>query len=233
MQGFRHITAIGFDLDGTLYPAASLYLRSMNLFARNPRFISAFSAVRREIRALQEQPSWAAKNSEALHEIQAFLVSNKLGISPDAARAAMERIIYRELPSRFRRLRPYPGVREAIQSILTEGFRIALLSDLPPKEKLESLGLADLFPIALCAEDAGVLKPHLRAFAALTSALETPPDQTLYIGNSHRYDVEGAHRAGFAAAIRGPAAGKADYVFTSWPHLAQWIIGLRRGSGNN
>lgn len=224
-KSLSHITAIGFDLDGTLYPAVSLYLRNIDLFFRYPRFISTFSAVRREIRILQAQSTWTAQNGEEFHEVQASLVARRMGIPSSRAQHLIEEIIYREAPSRFSQIKLYPGVRQAVEAILAAGFRIALLSDLPPKEKLEALGLADLFPIALCAEDFGVLKPHPRPFLELARALGASPHEILYVGNSPSYDVRGAHQAGFGAALRGLTTGEAEFSFTSWPDFAQWITG--------
>lgn len=217
------IAAVGFDLDGTLYPAVSLYLRNIDLFLRYPRFLSVFSAVRREIRTLQEQSTWTAAHRTAFHEAQAELVARRMGISSGHALHIVEDIIYTKVPSRFRTIQPYPGVRKAIEVISRSGLRIGLLSDLPPAEKLKALGLADLFPIALCSEDFGVLKPHPRPFLELARALGAGPQEMLYVGNSCSYDVQGAHRAGFCAALRGIAARDAAFSFTSWHDLAQWI----------
>ncbi len=216
------VRAIAFDVDGTLYPAASLNLRCVDLFWAHPRLIPAFSSMRRQLRALQREARFAPKDSASLHELQAALLAARLDTTETRARDLMERVFYEEIPRRFATISPYPGVIAALEALQTRGFALAALSDLPPSEKLHSLGVAHYFPRIICAEDTGALKPHPRVFRALSEALRAAPGEILYVGNNMRYDIVGSKAAGMRAALRGRHASTADFRFSRWDDFAAW-----------
>jgi putative hydrolase of the HAD superfamily len=79
------------------------------------------------------------------------------------------------------------------------------------------------------AEECGALKPNPKPFAELCRRLGVEAEAVLYVGNSVRNDVEGAHRAGMATALRVSAvAGSkkknagADFVFRDYRELAKF-----------
>jgi len=223
MVDVMRVRAIAFDVDGTLYPASSLNLRCVDLFFAHPRFVTAFSSVRRQLRALQRDARFAPHDSESLHQLQAALLAERLGTTTEErARDLMERIFYQEIPRRFATISPYPGVAAALSSLRARGFSLAALSDLPPEEKLRALGLSGFFPRILCAEDTGALKPHPRVFEALTNALGIAPEEILYVGNNVNYDIGGSKAAGMGAALRGRNAPAADFRFARWDDFAAW-----------
>ncbi len=213
-----------FDVDGTLYPASSLYMRCIDMFIAHPRIVLAFSAVRKELRSLQLREDYVPKNREDFHELQAALMARGLGIDQTRARELMEKLFYVELPRRFASIRPYPEARGTIEKIRGSGIRVAALSDLPPKEKIHALGLSDILERSFCTEDFGVLKPHPRAFENTAKALGMDFSEILYVGNSIQYDIEGPKRVGMRAARRGRRCPGADFSFSRWRELADWIL---------
>lgn len=224
MQQRVRFRAVVFDVDGTLYPASALYLRCIDIFVRHPRLVEGFSVVRKELRTLQMRSDYTPRDAEELHQLQASLLAQRMHIPQDQVRKLMEFFFYAMLPERFASIRPFPGVRNAIETIRSNGIAVAALSDLPPTEKIKALGLSDLLEHALCAEEFGVLKPHPWVFAALIERLGYAPSEILYVGNNPVYDIQGAKNAGMAAARCGRPTALADFSFTKWKNLADWVL---------
>jgi putative hydrolase of the HAD superfamily len=220
--------AVAFDLDGTLYPNLNLYLTAIpGMLCKARRFL-AFNAARRSLRgrgAALSRASGTPTDGPSFRAAEARLVADNLGIGEAEAAALIARDFYGEVEELFSRVRPYRGLVPALGALAASGLRLALLSDLPPKRKLELMGLSDFFEVALCSEDAGFLKPAAEPFAMLASSLGLPPERILYVGNSGRIDACGAKAAGMSAALvsrrRNPAA---DLSFYDWRTLVDFAI---------
>jgi len=232
--------AVAFDIDGTLYPNWRFYLRALPVLApRLPllaRFGRARQALRREDLArggFNHEPHEQDKPSEgslgdSFYARQAALAAG--GGDAEAMRRKLERCVYRAWLPAFQGLRCFPHVHETLLRLKTAGLKLGVLSDFPVDEKLRALGLGGLFDAALCSERLGHLKPAPEGFIALAAALDTPPERILYVGNSVRYDIEGARRAGLAAALirpawrRGPVPSAA-FVFSDYRKLVGFVLG--------
>ncbi len=233
------IKAVGFDIDGTLYPNLGLYALLAPEAARNLRFLVAFGRVRRELRELTRAPEYrdaaaGLSGPEALdgfRRFQASLAARRLSIGEDEALATIDAIVYRDFVEVFARVRSFPRVDWALATLKASGLKLGALSDLPAARKLELMGLDRHFDAALSSEDTGFLKPSPEPFLELASRLGEKPEDIVYVGNSSRYDVEGARGVGMKTALvsRRKRRG-ADFVFTDYRALVDWIGDLR-GSG--
>jgi putative hydrolase of the HAD superfamily len=215
--------AIAFDLDGTLYPASRLFLLALPRMLRMPLRLAAFDRVRRELRSrAQAAPGTGADRPFRIR--QAELFAEELGIALPEAEAFLEENFYRGPEELFARIRPYAGALRALDALKGAGLRLALLSDQPPKRKLELMGLSGRFETLLCSEDTGFLKPAGEPFAALAGGLGLAPGRILYVGNSPRYDLVGAKAAGMASAIvtRRCSLPGADLAFWDWRKLVEF-----------
>jgi len=226
-------SAVAFDLDGTLYPSCSLYRHAWPIILPGARRFGAFGAVRRSLRERAESADYRramtasgdASARTAFRKYQAELTAERLGEDPAEIEAFLDARYYRGVDEVFARIEPYRGLVETLTALREGGLRLALLSDFPPRRKLELLGLSGYFEAALCSEDSGFLKPAAEPFAALASALGLPADRILYVGNSRAYDVAGAKAAGMGAALRGRSASvDADLRFTDWRALADFAL---------
>jgi putative hydrolase of the HAD superfamily len=171
------------------------------------------------------------------YEIQARLTAGMLKGDPLAVGEKIERLIYRGWEPLFKKIRLFPHARETLEALRAAGITTGLLSDFPPETKLEYLGIAGLWDTVLCSERVGALKPDPRPFGELASALSLKPEQILYVGNSFRFDVAGAKRAGMKAAwLTGKArrnraasagAGRAgaDFSFFDYRQLRKYVLG--------
>lgn len=220
--------AVAFDLDGTLYPSASLYLAALPRMLGKARLLSAFNASRRRMRELGADEAYRRsppKGWEEFRAREAAVVAERMGIGPAEARELMERYFYRDIEELFSGIKPFRGLSAALDALSAAGLRLALLSDLPPARKLELMGLGGRFEVALCSEDSGFLKPAPEPFAMLASALGLAKPRILYVGNSPRIDLAGAKAAGMSAAIvsRRKVAG-ADLSFYDWRSLVDFAL---------
>jgi haloacid dehalogenase superfamily, subfamily IA, variant 1 with third motif having Dx(3-4)D or Dx(3-4)E len=221
--------AVAFDLDGTLYANSSLYSIALPRMLRLAGPFLAFNAARQSLRsAALARPSsaYAIADGSAFHAAEAKIVAERLGIGEEEARAMIERVFYGEVEALFARVRPYGGVVPALDALASAGMRLALLSDLPPKRKLELMGLSGRFELELCSEDSGCLKPSSEPFAMLASKLGLRPERVLYVGNSRKIDILGAKAAGMSAALvsRRSYLG-ADLAFYDWKELVAFALG--------
>ena len=233
------ISAVAFDLDGTLYPNYRLNMRLLPFLFRHWKFLLAFGRARNIIRREQaEQAALAAQAPLAVarnsgldfYERQARLTADQLKERKEEIREKIDRLIYRGWEPFFLKIKLFPHVKAILGELRAAGFKLGLLSDFPPETKLEYLGLSGIWDTVLCTESIGALKPALRPFEELAKALACQPGQILYVGNNSRYDVEGAKRAGMKAALlntgRFPVLTgiKADFTFRNYRQLRNFML---------
>lgn len=228
-----NIKAVGFDLDGTLYPAWWMYAVSADVGVRHPFLLHAFSRVRkllrkRTIAEALELDTANAKSmtvSEAFKIRQASLVAKNMGADPAAIAQSIDATVYSAIEKRFLLVKPYPGVRSCLDTLRRSGLHLGLLSDLPPRKKIQLLGFEDYFDLVLCSEDFGALKPDPRPFSALSAGFGLEPESILYVGNKREYDIAGAKSIGMKTAFIGRRKDPcADFSFTKWADLTRWIL---------
>ncbi|MDR2718208.1 MAG: HAD family hydrolase [Treponema sp.] len=225
------ISAVAFDLDGTLYPNYRLNIRLLPFLCKHGPLIAAFARARGIIRRRQEQsPSAVAPD---FYDYQARLTADLLHAPPEQVKETIERLIYRGWERHFYKIKLFPHVREVLAELRTAGLKLGLLSDFPPQTKLNNLGLSACWDAVLCSEHAGAIKPALRPFAELADALRCPPEQVLYVGNSRPYDMAGARRAGMKTALFTgcfsrnrlfTGATGADFTFQSYRQLRNFVL---------
>lgn len=205
--------AIAVDVDGTLYRVRRLTVAWRLRHERG--LLLALVAAREKIRH-----EGAFESQAALHRREAELVAPSFQLSVAEAEARLDDLRASMAGALTERIRPYTGVRGALEAACARGLRLAVLSDYDPDEKLEHLGLAELpWAARISAEGVGALKPHPRAFTRLAEALALPPEAIVYIGDREDVDVVGAQGAGLRAWRFDPKPGipsAAERVFTKW-----------------
>ena len=223
------IRAVGFDIDGTLYPASSIYLRLILGGLRRMKLLSAFREVRHELRALLESPEYRARKIEgieAFHRFQSELTAGKLRRDTERVHKEIEEFFYVASTEVFVAIRPYPSVSPLLDRLRAKGYKLGALSDFPCERKLELLGLADKFDVAMTSEETGFVKPDRAAFDLMAQRLAVPNGEILYVGNSESYDVQGARSAGMRTALisrKRNIRSAADLVFYDWSALELYI----------
>lgn len=78
----------------------------------------------------------------------------------------------------------YPGVAEALSSLVTDGHRLALCTnkpEVPARKILQAFGLADLFPVVIGGDSLPWRKPDPAPLRAAAGGLEGP---VVFVGDS-------------------------------------------------
>lgn len=195
-------------------------LRSIPFFLRNARLILALEKARLELR---EQGPVLEFN-----RMQAEKVGRILGLSPGRAYAMIEQRVYKQWFKLFKKVKPFEGLEETLKRFRSAGLKLAVMSDFPIRNRLRDLGLEGYWTTVFSSEETGALKPRPEAFHRLALELGYDPSQILYVGNSYRYDILGAKRAGFLAAhitSRPHRDSLADFSFWKYEELEDYVFG--------
>ena len=222
------ITAVAFDLDGTLYPNYRLNIRLLPFLMGHWRLLLAFARARDHIRSEQETSPSSFRDD--FYDYQAQLTAERLNMPPKQIGEMLERLIYRGFEEHFLKIKLFPHVKEVLAELRSAGLKLGLLSDFPPIIKLNNLGIAEGWDAVLCSEETGAVKPALRPFVRLAEELGCAPAQILYVGNSRRYDVFGAWRAGMKTALLAGAGRPdkaktaADFTFRNYRQLRDFVL---------
>ena len=105
---------------------------------------------------------------------------------------------------RARRLRHvvFPEVEAVLQDLRRRGYLLAILTNGAPdlqREKVQGLGLGDLFDAIVVSGEEGIGKPDPRIFTHVLEALDVPPAQAVMVGDNPARDIVGAQAAGIYA----------------------------------
>ena len=231
----QSIKAVAFDLDGTIYPNYRLYLRLFPHLMIHLFFYGAFMEARRRLHSDHNNSS---EQGASFYDRQASVMAELLGKTMEQTKLKLERLVYKGWEKYFTGIKIFPRLKETLLAIKEAGFRLAVLSDLPPVQKLSLLGLEGFFDVVLSSEETGALKPSGVPFAVLSHELKLEPGEILYVGNSLRFDVEGAKSAGMKAAlirrsifstghVPGRSVNAADFVFRDYRQLQDYILQYR------
>lgn len=212
--GGLHLKAICFDLDGTLYSASSLRIRMFGVLLKacargkisrlELQALKAYRGVREDARKMTPRTGIDAFTLEA--------AAQKSGSSAAALGQLVDRWMYRA-PLPFLAELGDPDLRRMMTRLRLRGYRLAVYSDYPVREKLQSLSLPlGLFDALVESGEADVdsLKPHPRGFLEVCRRLSLEPGEVLFVGDRDPVDGAGARAVGmpFALLKRSPLAAR-------------------------
>jgi len=132
--------------------------------------------------------------------------------------------------------KPFPGMREALVGLKSDGVRLGVLTNSGRKAATRSLtvaGLLGFFEFVLTRNDTETMKPRPEGLLQAVSMLSLPKDKVYYVGDTP-YDVAAARGAGVRSvsvatgsytAERLAAAGS-DFVIASVSELSG-VLGRR------
>jgi putative hydrolase of the HAD superfamily len=152
----------------------------------------AYREVRQEIVAHGEERAALACALEAL---------GRVGVAaPEGAvAAAIERLMRGALAG----VRPLPGAVAAVRELGGRGLRCGVVSSAVHHPFVEwalaRCGLRDAFGAVVTSASSGYYKSRPEIYRAALRALDADATTTVHVGDSYRFDVEGARRAGLRA----------------------------------
>ncbi len=193
MSALAPARALSLDVDGTLYRVRRLTVAWRLRADRG--LLLAMVAAREKIRH-----EGAFADLEAVHRREAELVAPSFQLTVDEAEHRLNEL-RAELPNALTaRVRPFSGVRGALEAAHARGMKLCVLSDYDATDKLKNLGLNDLpWAARVSAEACGALKPHAQPFEAVCDALNLEPREIVHVGDREDVDVAGALAVGMRA----------------------------------
>lgn len=187
------IKAFCLDVDGTLYSLPQMYVRLFLTAFPSLSVGLRYNGVRKKYRQTQEINPPREDSRRGLLEKQASLFlgkrANKNSIEKMITK--IDKQFYKVWKKSFLSIRPFPNMVEALTLAKEQGIKIAVLSDFPLENKLETLGIAHLVDFALSSEDTGYLKPSNKAFDTLCKGVGEKPENCLFFGDSYDKDIIG------------------------------------------
>jgi len=220
VKNLGEIKAIAFDIDGTLYENWKLNIRIIWHFLKNITFFARYGHARNLFRASGKTMNF--------REEQLSLMTKYYFGSESKAQKKMDDVIYEGLKKYFKKIVPCKDSLDTVKSFKEAGFKIALLSDFPPEQKGGLWGFQPYCDVILGTEACGALKPAPVSFRKMADDLGVKPEEILYVGNSHKYDVVGARNVGMKTAWftkkKLDKTGQADIVFSRFSDLKQIIL---------
>lgn len=185
------------DLDGTLYSAAPVKLAMLAEVLIGRGDVRTLRRFRAEHELLREAESGPC---ESPYQLQLERTAEALGLDCAVVeRRVREWMIQRpgKWLHRFRRR----SLLAELAAFRALGGRLALVSDYPARDKLDSLGCRELFDAVVANGEAGGprwLKPHPDGVLRACERLGVAPARCLVLGDRADADGEAARRAGAA-----------------------------------
>ena len=126
----------------------------------------------------------------------------------------------------------YPEAAETLVEIKDRGYRLGIVSNWPPtlESTLEAAGLRQYFEVIVVSGIYGYAKPHPAIFESAIQRLQIAPSSALYVGDSVKFDVQGAASVGMRAVLLDPdnqASGEHQCI-ASLRELLDLLPGLGR-----
>ncbi len=224
VKNLGDIEAIAFDIDGTLYAQWQLTIRAIFRYLSHGVFFLHYGIVRHHMHGIEPLDDF--------YKVQAQKMAERLKSTSEDAEKRLDEIVYSGLKKYFTRIPCYNGVPEAFKAFKEAGFKLALLSDFPPDQKGDIWGVRPYCDVILGTEALGALKPEPYSFLEMAKQLGVAPEKILYVGNSKKYDVQGAMASGMKSAyllpwwrrifnkkIKGP-----DICFSSYRQLQDIVL---------
>ncbi|MDC7234361.1 MAG: HAD family hydrolase [Spirochaetales bacterium] len=217
------IKAVAFDIDGTLYPNRRMMFHSIPFLLTHFNLVKEFNEARKDLRKLEKISDFRTAQAEVL--------ASRLNMTPREASELAERVFYRKWEKIFKRVRPFLGLQKAIEELKSKGLKLGVMSDFPVGNKLNYFSLDGHWDVTMSSEETGYLKPHVKPFEVLAERLGCRPQEVIYVGNSYKYDVQGASAAGMKTVYvqwQGKEVPEADLTIRNYRHFVRNIDFLLR-----
>ena len=192
MSARLDVDVLAFDVFGTLFDHESA------VEAVKSELGEVAGEIARIWRFKQLQYSWLRT---LMHRPADFAAVTREGLDYALAATGTDPRHAETMMATYRRLAPFPEVKDALDGLRRDGRRLAVLSN-GSASMLESVisetGLEGRFEALLSAADANVFKPHPLVYRLAVDRLGVPPER-LCLVSSNSWDAVGAAAFGLKA----------------------------------
>ncbi|MCP4584246.1 MAG: HAD family hydrolase [candidate division Zixibacteria bacterium] len=228
------IKAILFDIDDTLFDRNIAQSQMLELFKRE--YVDIFSDIDEHMinTAFLEADRYSTEaffatglvDSVRIKRFEIFLAM--LGIEQEHARSMLNLYL-----DNYAKVDAEMEGAKAVLKKLAEKYQLGVISNGLAKaqyQKLDSIGIKNIFESITISEEVGLQKPDPRIFWKAGSGLDRKPEECLYVGNSYNIDILGAIAAGMASCWFNPGGNrpveqerKPDYEISSLRDILKTI----------
>ncbi|WP_297507243.1 TIGR02253 family HAD-type hydrolase [Thermococcus sp.] len=130
------------------------------------------------------------------------------------------------------KLQVYPDTRPTLEWLRSEGCKLGVVTSGPAYQrlKLELTGLKEYFDVVVTREDVKTIKPDPKIFLVALEALNTRPEEAVFVGDSLTQDVYGAKNVGMTSVWVNRSGERghhfADYEIRTLHELRKILGGL-------
>lgn len=155
-------------------------------------------------RALRQEIITSGDERDAIDCALATLTAIDVALPQTAVAAAIETLMREALEDAT----PIPGVIEAIGALRARGLRLGVVSSAVHHPFLDwslaRFGVADAFSTVITSASCGYYKTRPEIYRLALHRLGVAADETIHVGDSYRFDVQGARRAGLRTVWYAP-----------------------------
>lgn len=188
------LSAILFDLDGTLLDRRATFRRHLELqVGRHPHLFRDGDAEAYVAELLRLDENGAVDRNDFYRRAEA-----RLGL-PTGAAAALRSDFKTHFPESCV---PFRDVWLALASLKTSGLRLGVITNgsiRTQTRKIDGLGIPPLLDSIVISQALGWHKPDRRIFEAALAEMEVPASEAVFVGDNPAVDVTGAKQAGLFA----------------------------------
>ena len=108
------------------------------------------------------------------------------------------------LKTKYTHMESYPDVKSTLEKLKGMGMKLVIVTDAPrlkAYQRLDAMGIVDLFDAVVGFEDTGYLKPSQLPFKKALEILKVKPSEAMHIGDWPEKDVVGARKAGLKTCL--------------------------------
>lgn len=215
------IAAVTFDFHNTLAQCDTWFaLEVRELVPEVLRLLAARGLVpddqalrdraRRAYRTFRQEVMAIGRERDALDGALATLAAVGVAAPRAAVAAAIDELMREALAG----VAPLPGAIEAVRELRRRGIRCGVVSSAVYHPfvlwSLERFDLRDAFAAIVTSTSSGYYKSRPEIYHDALRRLGAPAAATVHVGDSYRFDVQGARRAGLRAVWYASALDALD-----------------------
>lgn len=200
-------TAVGFDLDGTLFDHRGSSAVGVATFVSSLG-VAASAKVHELWLAAEAQHFERWRRGEITFQEQRRerlrTVLPAIGVEAPGTADALDALFARYADAYRRSWRAFDDAAPLLRALRRAGLRVGLLTNgtiEQQHDKLQAIGLIDELDVICTSEEVGAAKPDPASFEALAARLSIEPSECLFVGDDMEADVAGATSAGMSALL--------------------------------